>query len=184
MPCIESRPNCLEVEIMNETYYKKRNDFSESHYKLGRTPAMFDIDVMAGEWLELSENRGTKENATYIEYECLKFDKDDNQFNSDRIKWLALFELKYMAGDYLKSNLRNNTEMNPGTPLWAVFMLAKKLKCRFFLVIATEGNSPFHFFEYCHQTNKRLPHKTMHFDYLIDDPELIKNFWKNELQLI
>ena len=164
---------------MNQTYYKKRNNFSESHYKLGRTPAMFDIDVMAGEWLELSENRGTKEDATYIEYKCLKFDKDENRFNSDRIKWTALFELKYTPTERIKKSM----ELNPGDPLWAIFMLAKKLECRFFLVVATKGESPFYFFEYDTKTNERLPYKTMNFNYLIDDQEIIKSFWKNELLL-
>ncbi len=165
---------------MNKTYYQKRSDFSEAHYKLGRTPAMFDVDVMHGEWLHLAENRSTKENATFIEYECLRFEKDENRFNGDRIKFTALFELKHTATDRVRSSLK----MNPGTPLWAVFMMAKQLQCRFFLVVASDGKSPFHFIEYCIETNTRLPHKTLHFDYELDDAKLIKDFWTHELNLI
>lgn len=165
---------------MNQTFFEKRNDFSESHYKLGRTPAMFDIDTMFGEWLNLHENVSTKENATYIEYKCLKFEKDENRFNEDRIKWTALFELKYNGSDDVKKKM----VMNAGEPLWAVFMLAKKLSCRFFLVVATEGKTPFHFCEYDIKTNKMIkPVKTMNFDYKTDDSKIIKDFWINQLNL-
>ena len=165
---------------MNETYFKKRSDFSEAHYKLGRTPAMFDIDVMVGEWLNLDENRGTKQEATFIEYKCLKFEKDENRFNDDRIKFNAVFELKYKGTKRVKSSMT----LNPGEPLWAAFMLAKKLNSRFFLVVATDGQSPFYFFEYDIKTNKMLEMKVLNFDYQIDDPKVIQYFWKNELNLI
>lgn len=165
---------------MNKTYYSKRNDFSEAHYKLPRNCNMFDIDVMFGEWLELDATVSTKENSTYIEYRTLKYDKDESRFNEDRIKHVAIFELKYKPTDILKDKM----VLNPGEPLWAAFMTAKKLKCRFFLVVATEGKSPFHFIEYCTLENKRLKYKTLYFDYKTDEPKIIKQFWNSELNII
>lgn len=164
---------------MNQTYYQKRNDFSEAHYKLPRSYGMFDIDTMLGQWLELQDNVSTKDESTYIEYECLKFDKDQNRFNDDRIKYHAVFELKYKGNGTLKEKMK----MNPGEPLWAVFMMAKRLQCRFFLVVADNGKSPFHFIEYCTKKNERLPYLTLHYDYKTDDSDLIKNFWNNSLKL-
>lgn len=164
---------------MNKTYYKKRNNFSESHYKLPPAYGMFDIDTMFGEWLSLSDNVGTKQEATYIEYRCLKFDKDENRFNEDRIKYVAIFELKY----HYTENVVKSLDLKPGSPLWATFMLAKKINCRFFVVIATEGKSPFYFCEYCTITNIRLPKIKFEYDYTIDDPKVIRDFWTNDLNI-
>jgi hypothetical protein len=164
---------------MNKTFFSKRNDFSESHYKLPRSFGLFDIDILKAEWLSLKDNLCEKENATYIEYRCLKFDKDENRFNSDRIKYIALFELKFKGNDILKEKMN----MNPGEPLWEVFMTAKKLQCRFFLVVATEGKSPFYFFEYDINTNQKLTYKTLKFNYEIDDKKIINDFWINELKI-
>lgn len=165
---------------MNQTYYKKRNDFSEAHYKLPRNYGMFDIDIMFGEWLNLTDNISTKEEATYIEYRCLSHEKDGNRFNEDRIKHIAIFELKYKGN----GNLKEKMKLNTGEPLWAAFMTAKALRCRFFLVVASEGKSPFYFIEYCTKTNKRLPYKTLNFDYKNDHAKEIRKFWNNELKII
>ena len=164
---------------MNKTYHQKRNDFSEAHYKLPRSYGMFDIDTLKGEWLQLEDNEATKNEATYVEYRCLKFDKDDNRFNEDRINWIAIFEYKHKGNGILKEKMN----MNPGEPLWAVFMLAKKIKARFFLVVATEGNSPFHFIEYDISTNKRMGCKTLNFDYEMDSEKTILDFWNKELNI-
>ena len=170
---------------MNETYYSKRSDFSEAHYKLPRNYNMFDIDVMLGEWLELDSCVSTKENATFIEYRTLKFDKDQSRFNEDRIKHVAIFELKYKG----TAAVEKASKLKAGTPLWAIFMTAKILKCRFFLVVATEGKSPFYFIEYCTKTNEMIelePGKfcrKLEFDYLKDDASIIKEFWNNELKI-
>ena len=165
---------------MNKTFFQKRNDVSESHYKLPRQCGMFDIDVMRGEWLQLHDNVSTKEEATYIEFRCLKFDKDQNRFNLDRVKHVAIFELKYKGSESLKEKMK----LNPGEPLWAIFMTAKKLKCRFFLVVASEGKSPFYFIEYCTATNTIIkPIKKLTFDYKNDNSEIINKFWNEQLKI-
>lgn len=164
---------------MNKTYYKKRNNFSESHYKLPPNYGMFDIDTMYGEWLSLSDNIGTKQEATYIEYRCLKFDKDENRFNEDRIKYVAIFELKY----HHTENVVNSLDLKPGSPLWATFMMSKQLGCRFFIVVATNGNKPFYFGEFSHITNKVENWFTLNYDYTIDDPKVIRDFWTNDLKI-
>lgn len=164
---------------MAETYYKQRNDFSESHYKLPNQYGMFDIDVMFGEWLNLTDIKSTKPESTYIEYRCLRHDKDGNRFNEDVIKYVALFELKYKMTD----RIREEAKMIPGRPLWAAFMTAKRLNCRFFLVVASEGKSPFAFHEFCTKENKRLEKRVLEFDYLTDDAEIIRMFWNNELNI-
>lgn len=164
---------------MGETYYKKRNNFSEAHYKLPRSYGMFDIDDLKGEWLRLSDNITSDIRTTYVEYRCLKFEKDDNRFNLDRIKFTAIFEYKYTGNDYLKQKI----EMNSGEPLWATFMLAKLIKCKFFLLVATNGDSPYHFIEFDINTNRKLPYKTLNFDYKIDNPNVVLEFWNNELNI-
>ena len=165
---------------MNKTYHSKRNDFSEAHYKLPRNYNMFDIDVMFGEWLELEPSVSQKENATFIEYRTLRYDKDQSRFNTDRIKHVAIFELKYKGTESLKKKMN----LMPGEPLWAIFLTAKILNCRFFLVVATEGKSPFYFIEYCTKTNERIKdYKTLQFNYKNDDPKMIKEFWNSELNI-
>jgi len=140
---------------------------------------MFDIDIMAAEWLKLEPIEGTKEEATYIRYKVLKYDNTENRFNIDRIKHIAIFELKYKKTD----SVIQKAHMNPGEPMWAAYMTAKLLKCRFFLVIASDGKSPFYFYERCIETGKWLEKRVLFFDYQIDNPELIKNFFNNELNI-
>lgn len=166
---------------MNKTYYKKRNDFSESHYKLPKSHAMFDIDVLNAKWLDL-QKKSNNEDATYVEYRVNSFDHDNN-FEEDRISYVAMFELKFKATQFIKNAMKKNNEMNIGGPLWAAFMTAKKLNSRFFLVIATEGKAPFYFFEYCTETNIRLPYKQLNYDYTSDNQSLIRDFWRNKLKI-
>lgn len=55
-----------------------------------------------------------------------------------------MFELKYVMCDRVQEAMR----LNIGSSGWAEFIMAKKLDMRFFYVIATNGESPFTFYEY------------------------------------
>lgn len=166
----------MENQIKSKTYFKKRNDFSEAHYQLPNQYAMFDIDILKGEWLQLNAE-STKEDATYVEYRCLKFDNNENKLNLDRFKLIAIFELKYKMTDKIKKDI----SLLPGTSLWGSFMLAKLIKTRFILVIATKGKQPYFFYEF--DTNGKHKHLgTLKYEKetLIEN---INEFWRENLKI-
>lgn len=153
----------------SKTYYKPRSEFSEAHYDLPGQCGMFDIDIMKGEWLKLDTISG-KEETTFVEYRCLK--NGDNKFNLDRFKPIAIFELKHHGTNRVKDLL----DLPEGKSTWAAFMMSKKLDCRFFIVVATNGKNPFYFFEY-DKLGNRKKHLTL--DYSENNREdKINKFWK------
>lgn len=94
--------------LMAGTYYKKRNEFSEMHYQLPPQQCLFDIDKIKGEWLNFEINEG-KEESTYVEYTTLKNISDNSlKFDVDRIKFIALFELKYCLSERVKNAMELN----------------------------------------------------------------------------
>ena len=161
----------------SKTYFQKRNDFSEAHYQLPQSYCMFDIDFCKGEWLNL-EFDSTKENATYVEYRCLKFDNNQNRFNLDRIKFVAIFELKHTGSDAVKDKIR---DLKSGSPLWATYMLSLLIKCRFFVVVATKGKVPFHFVEYDENGDYHFV-GTLEYGEK-DVEETIRIFWNDTLKI-
>jgi len=131
------------VNKNSKTYFGVRNEFSEMHYDLPNNYGMFDIDVFQGKWMDINIESG-KDNATYIEYRCLKYDKNDNRFDVNRFKPIAFFELKFKKTDSVIKQL----ELPTGSSVWAAFMFSRMTDARFFVVVATNGNKPFHFLEY------------------------------------
>jgi len=165
------------AENISKTYFAKRNDFSEAHYQLPPNYCMFDIDFCRGEWLNL-EVESTKDNATYVEYRCLHFDNNNNKFNVDRIKFVAIFELKHNGTSSVKEKIKG---LEVGSPLWATFMLSKLIKCRFFVVVATNGKQPYHFIEYDENGKYNYVGTFKHKEN--DIKESINNFWNNVLKI-
>lgn len=167
---------------MQGTYFEKRNEFSEMHYLLPAQQCMFDIDKMKAEWLSFDID-STKENATYVEYTCLKHGNENyKKFDRERIKWIALFELKYRQCERVKTAM----ELNEGTASWAIFMLAKQMQARFFFVVATEGKPPFTFYEYdlkdgsYNELNQKLNYDPLN---LTLKKETVNHYWSNTLKL-
>lgn len=105
-------------------------EFGLMHRDLGPGYLMFDIDRMSAQ-LELSlEMR--RENEGWIEY----------RRTAKRTTFVALFEVKHCRSQFSEQAL------NPDDPnSMARFEMAKKLGCRLFIVFATNGRSPFHFYE-------------------------------------
>lgn len=168
---------------MAGTYYKKRNEFSEAHYLLPVQQGLFDIDKIKGEWLSFEINEG-KEEATYVEYNMLKFANEaDKRFNTDLIKYLAVFELKYCFAPRVKEAM----ELKQGTSSYAQFMMAKILGARFFFVVATNGLPPFSFYEYDMETGvyTELP-KKLRYDVGNNTQKeaCINYYWKEVVKLI
>lgn len=166
----------MTINSNTKTYFSPRNEFSEAHYDLPNNYGMFDIDIMQGEWLNINIE-ATKNEATYVEYRCLKHDKNENKFNDDRFKPVAFFEYKHHGTQRVKDLLM----LPEGKSTWAAFMLAKMVKARFFIVVATNGCSPLYFFEY-DGDGKMIPYKTL--SYTPEERQKkINAFWADELQL-
>lgn len=165
------------------TYYKKRNEFSESHYNLPKQQCLFDIDKIKGEWLTFDINEG-KEEATYVEYISLKYSNEENKkFDWNRIKFVALFELKFAMTERVKESMK----LNCGTSGWAEFIMAQKLGMRFFYVIANNGQPPFSFFEYDMKIGTYIEIiEKLNYDKFNQTlkKESINYYWKNILKLL
>lgn len=161
--------------IKSKTFHSKRNNFSELHYGLPGHYSMFDIDLLHGKWLDI-DIKSTKEEATYIEYRCLKHDNNRNKFNLDRFKPVALFELKHKGSEAVKKQF---IELKEGTATWAEFMFCKLTGMRFFFVVATKGKAPYHFIEIATDTGKYKHVGTLE----EDTKECVTLFWDNVLKL-
>lgn len=168
----------MEITVGNnsKTYFSVRNEFSEAHYDLPRNHGMFDIDLYKGQWLDIIKE-STNENATYVEYRCLKYDNTGNKFDINRFKTIALFEYKY----HNTQNVTANLILPEGTAMWASYMFSKVTKSRFFVVIGTHGSPPFTFYEYDDFGNYKEVGKLIYFPW--DRKEEINNFWKYTLNI-
>ena len=118
--------------------------FGLAHRKLPVNYGLFDIDSFVGKWLRLSKKE-QQERGTFIEYRCLKFDKNENKFNLDRINFVAMFEQKHKKTERIEKEYK---EFKPGTAAWAELMFCQKLGMRFFLVLENNGYYPMEFIEY------------------------------------
>lgn len=134
----------MESEIKTQTFYKKRNNFSELHYQLPGQYTMFDIDVVKAQWLNL-DIESFKEEATYIEYRKLKNGNGLEKFDLDTFKPIALFEFKHKRS---KTVVEEYLSFKPGGAPWAELMFCKMTNMRFFLVMATNGKPPYKFVEF------------------------------------
>jgi len=167
---------------MAGTYFRKRNEFSEAHYDLPKQQCLFDIDRIKGEWLTFDISEG-KEEATYVEYTRLKHSSELPKFDKSRIKFLALFELKYCFSERVQDAML----LKEGTSAWAEFMMAKDLGMRFFFVVASNGLPPFTFYEFdmISGTYFKIPIKL---NYDIGNKSqkkaCINYYWKSVLNLL
>jgi hypothetical protein len=111
----------------------KGSEFGNVHRLLPPRCGMFDIDKMKAK--AVVDLEVTKQDIGFIEYRTL--------WNKSDIKWMALFEIKYMDSDTVKKLM----ECKLGTATWAQMKLCQQLNMRYFIVIATEGCQPFDFYE-------------------------------------
>jgi len=111
------------------------SEFGDVHRELPKQFGMFDIDRMSATAtvnLEL-----TKQDVAFIEYRTLWNDE------SNSVQWRALFEVKHRDGPMTQKALA----LRKGTATWAQLKMAEALGARYFIVVATEGNQPFTFYE-------------------------------------
>lgn len=115
-------------------YDKGGSEFGLMHRELPTKCGMFDIDIMkANAILDLTLREA---NECFFEYRT--------NFETSELTVKAMFEIKHKETEIVL----NNMNIKIGTSLWAQIEIAKKLNCRFFYVIATEGKQPFKFYEY------------------------------------
>lgn len=128
---------------MNEVkprYDNGGSEFGLMHRQLPVKCGMFDVDTMkASANLDLTLRQP---NECFFEY--------NTNFKTSEIIIKAMFEIKFKKSNSVLYNMN----IKIGTALWAQTEIAKKLDCRFFYVIATEGKSPFAFYEYKDNTFK------------------------------
>lgn len=111
----------------------KGSEFGNLHRELPKYCGMFDIDRMSANAsisLEL-----TKTETAFMEYRT--------DFYNSSIKFLAMFEIKHKMTDYVKEAL----ECKMGTSTWAQMRMCQILGSRFFIVIGSNGQQPFEFYE-------------------------------------
>ena len=166
----------VNISNNSKTYFSPRNEFSEAHYDLPKQCGMFDIDLLQGQWLNLNMAASKKE-AQYVEYRVLRHANTHLKFNADRIRFEAFFELKFTGTDRVKECLK----LPEGKSEWAFFMLAKIVGARFFIVVGTNGEAPFYFFEYTPE-GEAMKYKTLMYNSE-NRSEAINDFWQNELNL-
>jgi hypothetical protein len=141
----------------------KGTEFGETHRLLPQSCCMFDIDKMIGSaFIELEI---TRQNIAYIEY------KTNFYSENNKIEFKALFELKF------KQSYSTNEAMKVkiGTATFAQIEMAKMLNCRYFFIIATEGKSPFTFYEWI--DNEFINVGILSYQDN-NKKEMINNFWK------
>jgi hypothetical protein len=113
----------------------KGSEFGNVHRLLPQDCCMFDIDKMTGTAIVNLEM--TRQDIGFIEYKTI--------FNSEnKIEFKALFELKFRNSFYVQQAMK----VKIGTSTFAQIEMAKKLGCRYFFVIATNGMQPFTFYEW------------------------------------
>ena len=164
----------MENKIDNSIGNKPRYDgggteFGLIHRELPRGCGMFDLDRVSARAEMHLELRAA--NVGFIEYRT--------DFNTATYTYPALFEVKHKHSATVEKCL----SMTPGQATAAQHYMSKLLGARFFLVVATNGQQPFTFYELT--TGK--PHKIgvlNYFDRDVDGKDAINTFWKDVLKLI
>jgi hypothetical protein len=148
-------------------YDGKGSEFGSAHRELPVSCGMFDIDRMSA--IATINLEIKNQDVGFIEYRT--------NFNTGEITFKAMFEIKHKKGIASDQAI----ECKTGSATWAQLKMCQKLNCRYFIVIATEGNQPFEFYE------KEYSGATKHCGTLSYTKETkkqeINNFWK-KLSLI
>lgn len=111
----------------------KGSEFGLAHRDLPKKCGMFDVDMMNAQAVLNLTLRQPDE--CFFEY--------NTDFKNSEIIVKAMFEIKYKNSCYVEENMK----LKVGTSLWAETQIAKKLNCRFFLLIATNGRQPYKVYE-------------------------------------
>jgi len=159
--------NNLAREEVKKRYDNQGSEFGFIHRDLGQGYYMFDIDgIKASIEYDLTLRR---ENELFVEYRHL---------SKDKIKFLAIYEVKAKETKYSKNCL----ELNNSTSIVRL-EIAKRLESRLFVVFGTNGNQPFKFFEI--DVNSGDNNFIGILSYDKDNPkkreQTVKSFWANIL---
>lgn len=141
-----------------QAYFREGNIFSRIHRELEGWRCCTDFDYM-------EFNGGVCQDSgdqVYSEYEP----------EAGTVK--AIFEYKSKASEAVMDNIRS---MRPGTSLWFQAKLSETLGCRFFIVLANDGELPLVFLEVRHGT------AYLKGELKSDDQESVRRFWRNDLNL-
>lgn len=147
-----------KIATVKKSYYKSANLFSEIHRNLPFDLCLTDIDhvqyIIDGE------------DTLYLEY------KIDQQ---KKPKFIAIFDYKHCLSDRLKMDMQ---VVRIGTSLWAQMGLAEKINVPFIVICATEGKMPLNFY--------KASKTSFQFVGTLSDssPDVLQNFWRNNLRLI
>lgn len=150
-------------------------EFGKIHRFLGKEFAMFDVDKMS---ISITVDLELKnDNELFYEYKT--------NFNTGKVEFRALFELKYEDTPYVKKAL----ECPLGSPTYAQWMACNRLsagqknRCRYFIVIAFKGGRPFHFYE-IDANGEKQDKGVLNYAWDEDDgKEEVKRFWEDDLGL-
>lgn len=166
----------------------KGSEFGLVHRKLPGDCAMFDIDhIEATATIRLVASR---EDYAFIEYKT--------DFKSYEVRFKALFEIKHMITEHVGNVIKNRTL---GVSTFAQINMCKVLKCRYFIVVATNGNQPFTFVEilvddyipcepYKDEHDKTVIGKNKYINHgrleytESNKSEAINKFWKEKIHLL
>lgn len=142
------------------------SEFGNMHLMLPSNYSMFDLDRLKARItfdLDLSN-----QDTAFVEYRT--------NYQTMDIEFKALFEIRYKDTDYV----RNTMKCEIGKSVWAQVQMCKRLGCRFFYVISTDGKQPFDFYE----LTDMVPVFVGKLNYTqADKKEKVNEFWKYNLKL-
>ncbi len=159
----------MEAEV-KPRYDKKGSEFGEIHRRLPPQCCMFDIDKMSASAIVNLEI--TKQDIGFLEYRT--------NFDTAEVIWKALFEIKYKASQYVYDAINCRV----GTSTFAQLKLCEKIGARYFIVVATNGISPFTFFEIFNDRSNVIIGTLEYKDRDTDGREKIREFWRDKLMLL
>jgi len=147
----------------------KGSEFGAIHRCLPSTNTMFDIDRVKVTTIADLEING--QDTCFMEYR--------QDWNTYEVRFAAMFEVKHKVTPWVKKAA--NCEV--GSATYAQLKMCEKLNCRYFFVVATHGEQPFHFYEIFYDMSRKYLGALKYTDKDIDGPQAINDFWNNILKI-
>jgi len=158
-------------------YYNKGSEFGKMHRWLGKEYGMTDIDnldtsAVIRYYKEYAEIRVEPKNEDELFYEC------SPMLQTYEPVFKAIYDIKFRDSDMVRESMKCKI----GTSTWIQYEASRRLGCRFYIVIATDGMQPFHYYEYKDRNNYVFV-GTLNYIDDHDGPQAARYFYKNILKL-
>jgi len=141
------------------------SEFGSMHRDLGPGMYMFDIDRLSGNMSTDIDFELRRENEGFVEY----------RIKSQVVKFVALFEIKAHKTKHALEALDSSNANSR-----ARSAMAQMLKCRLFVVYATNGKQPFEFYEINTETGEAQSLGALSYDVESRQNEC-QRFWRDVL---